>query len=341
VVVLLSLCVLCSLLAGCSQSGGDTSYGGSQNHLHDILALRGVSNTVLLATHIGLYRTADGGRTWTEVAGGNGQVMDGLMLFKLVQSPLDTRRVYVLAVPRPDNPSAARAAPGIYASTDAGQTWRLATPLTAFPTRQVFTIGAGSTSATQLFAIVPGLGVHGLYVSEDAGAHWSALPPLPASSLNGVFGAIGHPHQVLLWSVAAGLFASGDDGQSWHPTAGIQGGIYAVSQAASTIYAGGDSGIYVSSDAGASFTLADSTDTFSAVVACLAAPAHAFALTGTNIYVTSATGRTWKQTADTSQHPTALTVDPASCDTAYVGLSYPVGVEVTTNAGGAWRQVLP
>jgi hypothetical protein len=52
-------------------------------------------------------------------------------------------------------------------------------------------------------------------------------------------------------------------------------------------------------------------------------------------------GHTWKQTADTSRHPTVLTVDPASCDTAYVGLSYPVGVEVTTNAGGAWRQVLP
>jgi photosystem II stability/assembly factor-like uncharacterized protein len=340
--LLASLALLAGLLAGCSSSDGrSASYGGSQNHVHDILALHDAPQTVLLATHIGLYRTADSGRTWTEVAGGQGQAMDGLMLFKLVQSPVDTRRVYVLAVPRPDNPNAARATPGVYASADAGRTWKLASPLSAFPTQQLFTIGAGASSPGQLFAIIPGLGQHGLYGSDDGGAHWKALAPLPASGLNGIFGVPARPHRVLEWSVAAGLFLSDDGGQSWRPATGIQGGIYSVSQAGMTIYAIGDSGVFVSRDAGDSFTLADSADMFSAVVASASSPATAYAITGTAVYVTADMGRTWKLAADTTRHPTVLSVDPASADTAFVALSYPVGVDMTTTSGAAWKQVLP
>jgi hypothetical protein len=68
------------------------TFGGLFNHLHDVLPLRGVVGTVLMATHLGLYRTTDRGRTWREVAGGHGQAMDGLMIFELAQSPLDPWR---------------------------------------------------------------------------------------------------------------------------------------------------------------------------------------------------------------------------------------------------------
>ncbi len=326
-------------LAGCGTTAD--AYGGAQNHIHDLLALRGLPHTVLLATHIGLYRTTDGGHTWTDVAGGAGQAMDGLMLFKLAQSPVDLRRIYVLAIPRTGRPQDAKAPVGLYTSVDAGQTWRLASPLTALPTHSVFTIGAGSAGPGQVYTLVPSQAERGLYTSDDFGAHWRALPPLPDSHPTGVMGDPNHAGRVLLWSTSAGFIASDDGGQTWHPAAGIQGGIFSIAVAGPTIYAAGDAGMYVSTDDGNHFSLANSDYTFSTVVASLAAPDHAYALAGTAVYETTDQGHTWKQAAPTSSHPGIITADPASGSTVYVGFSYPVGVEVTTDGGARWQPVLP
>ena len=338
-----ALLLIVLLLTACgSQSNGDSgAYGGSQNHLHDLLALRGSPGTVLLATHIGLYRSHDVGHSWTEVAGGSGQAMDGLMIFKLSQSPIDPRRVYALAIPRPDNPSAAKAPPGIYVSADAGVTWRLATAASVFPTRTVFTIGAGPTSADQLFAVISGLNERGLYETDDAGLHWRQLPALPANSIGGILADPGQPHHLVMWSVASGLYVSGDDAQSWRGVGAIQGGVYSVTWVQRTLYAVGDAGVYLSTDDTGSFALADSNDTFSGVVASAADPTHAYALTGTSVYVSTNSGHTWTATAALSRHPSVLSADPSSAATAWVGLSYPLGVEVTTDGGATWKQTLP
>jgi photosystem II stability/assembly factor-like uncharacterized protein len=338
---LLAVLALALLLAGCGESTASAAYGGPQNHLHDVLALRGVPHTVLLATHIGLYRSADGGGSWHEVAGGAGQAMDGLMLFKLAQSAVDSQRVYVLAIKRTDNPAAARATTGIYTSGDAGQTWQLATSLAAFPTQTVFTIATGTASAGQVFAIVPGLGDHGLYASDDAGGHWRALAQTPTTTLTGIAGDPSNPRHLLLWSVASGLFTSGDAGASWAPAGNMSGGIYSVSMAAKTVYASGDAGLYISQDGGGHFALAHPEDTFSQVVVCAVDATHAYALTGTAVFATTDSGQTWRQTAPTSRHPGLLTVDPAAASGVYVGLSYPLGVEATTTGGTLWRTVLP
>lgn len=332
------------LLGACNQTGQqDTAYGGSQNHVHDLLALQGAAHTVLLATHIGLYRTSDGGHSWTEVAGGNGQPMDGLMIFKLAQSPVDARTVYVLAIPRTGYGAntAPKATPGLYVSQDAGQSWRLAAPASALPTHTMFSIGAGSASASQVYTLIPSLGAQGLYATNDGGAHWQAMPPLPDARPTGVMGDPNRPGRVLLWSASTGLYASDNGGVTWQPAGGVQGGIFSVAVAGATIYASGDAGMYVSTNDGASFTLANNTYTFSAVVACPTAPTHAYALAGTAIYATSDGGHTWAATAATSSHPGNVTVDPSSAGTVYVGFSYPVGVESSGDGGAHWRPILP
>jgi photosystem II stability/assembly factor-like uncharacterized protein len=343
--------LICLLLAGCDQGNGhgasSGAYGGSLNHLHDLLALQQVSGTLLLATHIGLYRSDNQGKTWSEVAGGAGQPMDGLMLFKLAQSPVDPQRVYVLAVPRPDNPGAARASPGLYTSADAGKTWRLAAAASRFPVSSIFTIGAGGDTPGEVYVVLPGLAEHGVYVSTDAGQTWRALPVLPTTDPSGVLGVSvpggdpSHLERLFLWSIASGLFESNDSGATWMPATGITGGIFAFSQAGATLYATGESGLYVSTDDGAHFQLTPTQITFSAVVACASTPMHAYGLTGTTIYASTDGGQTWRPAANTSQHPGVLAADPTSPTTAYVGLSYPLGVEVTTNAGHSWQQVLP
>jgi photosystem II stability/assembly factor-like uncharacterized protein len=335
------LLLVATLLAGCSGSASADAYGGPQNHIHDMLALRGAPHTVLLATHYGLYRTTNGGHTWADVAGGPGQQMDGLMLFRLAQSPVDLRRIYVLAILRTGRPQDARATTGLYTSADAGQTWHIASPLTALPTHSIFTVGAGSASAGQVYTLVPSLAEHGLYTSDDYGAHWRALPALPDTHPTGVTGDPSHPGRILLWSTSAGFFASDDNGQTWKPGAGIQGGIFSIAVAGTTIYASGDAGTYLSMDDGAHFALVNATYTFSTVVTSLAAPDHAYALAGTAVYATTDQGHTWKQTAPTTSHPGNLSADPADANAVYVGFSYPVGVEATSNAGGSWQTVLP
>lgn len=333
--------LLAALLSACGgPASADASYGGPNNHLHDILALRGAPHTVLLASHIGLYRTANSGQSWQEVAGGPGQAMDGLMLFKLAQSPVDAQRVYVAAIRRPDNPKAARATPGIYTSADAGRTWTLAAPLSAFPATGIFSLGTGASGASEVFVTIPSLGNVGVYRSDDAGHHWQALPAVPTTNPSGILGDPANSQRLYLWSLSDGLFTSGDGGVSWNLVAGVNGGIYSVSVAGNMVYASGDSGLYVSSDGGGSFRLTDARDTFSAVTAAPGISRQAYALTGEAVYVSADGGNTWKSGGSTSRHPGVLAVDPASASTAYIGFSYPIGVALTTNGGTSWRNVL-
>jgi photosystem II stability/assembly factor-like uncharacterized protein len=332
--------VLGAAACGSSSSGAD-AYGGAQNHLHDLLALTGVPNTVLLATHIGLYRSSDGGAHWTEVAGGAHQPMDGLMIFKLAQSLVDPQRVYVLAIPRTGVAQPGDTASGIYTSTDAGRTWSLAAPVSAFPAPSVYTIAAGDDGPSQVFALMPALGAQGLYASDDAGKHWHPLPVLPTTAVAGVRAVAGHPGRLLLWSASDGLFETADGGMHWRGVSDVHGGVFALSVAGDTVYASADTGLYRSDDAGGHFTLADAGATYSAVIACEGSPAHAYALTGTAVYVSTDSGGTWHTAAGTKQHPGLIAADPQHPGIAYVGLSYPIGVERTTDAGSSWRAVLP
>jgi photosystem II stability/assembly factor-like uncharacterized protein len=330
------------VLAGC---GGATStpddLHNPLNHVHDLLALRGMPNTVLLATHLGLYRTSDGGAHWKEVGGGAGQAMDGLMLFKLSQSPVDPMRIYLLAIPRTGRPQDAKATTGIYTSADGGKTWQLAAPVSAFPTGTVFTIGAGSASAGQVFAVVTTLANKGLFASDDFGKTWRQLPQVPDSTITGVTGDSNHPGRMILWSYSTGLYRSDDQGQSWQQAAGTQNGVLAVAIAGTTIYASGQDGAFVSTDDGATYTLMNKQYTFGYIAASAATPTTAYALIGSALYRTADSGKTWTATAPPTAHPGNVTVDPNNANTVYVSFSYPVGVQGSTSGGAHWSALLP
>lgn len=326
-------------LAGCGSTAD--AYGGSQNHVHDILALAGVPHTVLVATHIGLYRSADGGTSWTEVAGGAGQAMDGLMLYKLAQSPTNPQRLYVLAIPRPDNPKAAKGTIGIYTSADAGKTWSLAAPATDFPSSNIFSIATGAQGDGQIYAIVPTLGNRGVYVSNDTGHTWHVLATLPTGAPTGLRADPTQPNTLFLWSISDGLFVSTDGGATWNAASGVTGGVYSVAATGANVYVMGDEGFARSEDGGATFTMVDNLASYSAIQSTQAAPSDVYALTGTSVLVSANAGANFHPTATMSQHPTTMSVDPRSESTVYVAYSYPVGVAVTTNSGQSWHTVLP
>ncbi|MGH2484981.1 MAG: WD40/YVTN/BNR-like repeat-containing protein, partial [Ktedonobacterales bacterium] len=133
---------------------------------------------------------------------------------------------------------------------------------------------------------------------------------MPANSIGGVLADPSQPHHLVMWSVATGLYISGDDAQTWQSVSAIQGGVYSVSWVHQTLYAVGDSGVYRSTDDGRSFTLADGNDTYSGVVTSAADPTHAYALTGTSVFASSDSGHSWTATGALSRHPSVLSADP-------------------------------
>lgn len=67
----------------------------------------------------GLFKSTDGGSTWTQLAGGLPTTADGLGRFGIGIAPSDPRRIYVTAT--------AGEKSGLYRSDDAGATWRRTT----------------------------------------------------------------------------------------------------------------------------------------------------------------------------------------------------------------------
>ena len=325
------------LLVGCGSSSADTAYGGSQNHLHAILALTGMPNTVVVASHVGFYRSSDAGAHWAETAGLAGQTMEGLMLAQVIQSIADPATLYVLAVLRPDGPQVAHPQPGMYVSHDAGLTWQMATPQSGFPVPQIYALGAGAANAGDVYAIARATGT--IYHTADGGRTWAATAPLPDPQ--GVIGVGAGSRRAFAWSITGALYASADSGATWHATIGTKDGIYAVALAGQTVYASGNDGVFVSHDGGASFTLAATGLRFTTIIASATDPQRAYGLTGEDVQTTTDGGATWQPVAATSRHAGNLTIDPAHSQTIYAGFSYPIGLDRTDNGGAAWQQIMP
>jgi len=186
----------------------------------------------------GVYKTMDGGDTWTLLPGIKGKAVWSLALW-------------------PSNPDvvAAGTADGVYRSTDAGQTW---TPISA-PDNQEFrpvvslafdpakqdvlyagtthlpwrttdggsswqSIHTGMIDDSDVFSIqvdprdseqVYASACSGLYHSSDNASHWNKLPT-PKGAFRTYFVSLDprHPH-VVFAGTTEGLLRSEDDGRAW------------------------------------------------------------------------------------------------------------------------------
>src|SRR5258708_5504782 len=96
-------------------------FGTAQNHTHSLVVLPDAQHTLVMATHYGIFRSVDQGKTWTKTAAGANQLMQGLMTSYLSYNPLDPQRLYVMTLPA-TYPHAGILA--LYTSPDGGQTWQ-------------------------------------------------------------------------------------------------------------------------------------------------------------------------------------------------------------------------
>ncbi len=178
----------------------------------------------------GVYRTSDGGRTWTQTLteGPNASVVD------LAVDPSDARIVFASFSGGGGGAGAGRggqrgagapaetaASPPIYESADGGATWtRIAGDgLPAAASANVAV--APGTSSQRLYALVGGRG-GGAYRSDDGGARWTLGTRRLASASGHVYVDPANPDVV--YTMGTSMYRSTDAGRTFVAVKGAPGG---------------------------------------------------------------------------------------------------------------------
>lgn len=341
--------ILCAvLLAACGSSAGAASgtptptavngFGVAENHVHSLLTLP--HGVILLATHYGIYRSSDGGMNWQQTAGGNTELMQGVMTYSLSVSSVNPQRVYVLTQPSISAPHSGVL--GLYTSADQGRTWQLKVKTSAFTaiSTGLYFVAAGNDTPDQTYIYILSQGAQGLKVSTDDGHHFSNTGTLPFGIILGMLAVPNAPGQLLVYG-SDGMARSIDNGKHWQVVAGIQGGIYSLTTAGphSPIYAGGDNGISVSNDGGKTFTSVNTQATYGFLTVAPSQPQTLYGKTGTAVYRSTTSGKTWTQLPSLKGTLANLAVDPSNPSNLYLSLSYPVQVDHLKQ--GSWASLTP
>ena len=216
----------------------------------------------------GVYRSQDGGRTWTQVL----FVSDIAGGIDLAIDPVDPRRVFAATWERirfPDTRVYGGPGSGLWQSTDGGTTWtRLAgglPPTTAEPSRIGVAIAASSPSTIYaVYSRKSDNALDGLFRSTDGGVTWTRQT---ATNLGNIIGAQAfwsgrifvHPSNPSeVWIDGVGLARSTNGGASF---ASVGGGLHVDHHAQwfsptnpSIILKGNDGGAYRSTNGGTTWT---------------------------------------------------------------------------------------
>ncbi|HEX9940753.1 MAG TPA: hypothetical protein VGG03_01955 [Thermoanaerobaculia bacterium] len=175
----------------------------------------------------GLYKSVDGGKTWTHIG-----LADSQQIGRVLVHPQDPDLVYVAALGHPYGPNAER---GVFRSKDGGRTWRKvlgkdddtgAIDLAFEPGNPAVIYAALWQTRRTPWSIYPpsnGPG-SGLYKSTDGGDTWKPLGGgLPAKPGRiGLAVAPARPQRVyaMVDAEEGGLYRSDDGGATWARTSG-------------------------------------------------------------------------------------------------------------------------
>ncbi len=279
---------------------------------------RGADGTVYAATDAhGIFASADAGKTWTRMPG-----LDAEIILSVAAS--DAQTLF-----------AGTSGRGAFVTRDAGKTWRALDP---FAGEYVSLIAVDPRDGQTLFLRTR----NGLYRSRDAGQSWQRL-------LSGIETEIVHAlffdsfsQRIYAATGGRGVFASDDEGVSWQNlAAGLPQGVAALSIVqvdAQTLLAGTQNGIYISHDAGKSWSAASDG---------LGAPqVHGLALdqsgallvaTEDGLFRSNVTGEFARIGSDAMRVPVlSVATAPSNPKVIYAG-TFHRGVFVSDNGGASWN----
>ena len=188
---------------------------------HSLLVLATKPETILLGTHDGIYRSADGGKRWRLA----GKVGDAMNLTQAGNTILmGGHNVFV-------------------ASTDGGKSWHASTP-SGLPSMDVHGLAADPRNPNIVYAQIAGTG---LYISTDGGRSFKLLSAAMKGGMMPV--AVTSSGSLVVGDMSQGIFIS-STGKRWlHTATGMVMGIAVDPKNAKRVVATGR-GIAISSDGG-------------------------------------------------------------------------------------------
>jgi len=247
--------------------GAPQSLGASRT-IQSVLVSPNNRNLVLVATNTGLYRSADAGQTYTQVASINAA-------WKCWDLAWAGGSNYVLTAETDLANANGNTAGKVYRSTDEGATWTAATGIDALATR--ISVASAPSNRSTLFAMAgktnattPASDLLGVYKSIDGGATWS-LVTSPAANFLGGQSFYNHmividrtnPSIVYLGGQLA-MAKSTNGGSTWTTMTDwlaqsgkpyVHADFHCGAQDASgNLYVGTDGGLFKSTDGGVTFT---------------------------------------------------------------------------------------
>lgn len=274
----------------------------------------------------GVYRTRDGGQTWTLI----NQGMDNVRVRAMAVDPLDSQQLYV-------GTDGGR----VFRSSNGGDRWEAASA--GLAGRSVQTLVA---SSSYLFA---GTWGDGLFRSADNGRNWTALQGnLSVLNVSAVVGDPAGRDAVLLAAYGKGIFHTADAGRTWAPR---QTGLstediftlVADPYAPTTIYALTVDGIFKSTDMGVKWQSSSAGMAQERPLAFAIAPSDSSVLytsAGAGwVYRSDSWGERWLKLENrpSQSQVMALAVDPRRPSLVYAGSAS--GVYRSDNSGQTWQQV--
>jgi photosystem II stability/assembly factor-like uncharacterized protein len=170
----------------------------------------------------GIYKSTDGGRTWTHMG-----LRETQHIGRVVIDPVDPDTVYVAALGRLWGPNAER---GVFKTTDGGRTWtnvKFIDQDTGFvdlvmdPTNRLVLYGAAYQRRRAPWGFNGGGPGGGIYKTADGGRTWSRLTSgLPAGTIGRIGLAIWRRDPRVLYATVehrteGGTFRSDDGGETW------------------------------------------------------------------------------------------------------------------------------
>ena len=293
------------------------------------------SVNVYVAAEGRVFRSADGGRSWT---GG----------------PQIDLRVDALAVD-PQRPSIlyAGAGAGVFKSVNAGRSW-VPSGLGQTPRQpggprgegNVFSLVVDPTDSNVVYAVAGTAAGH-VSKSVDGGRTWRMLPasPSPISALT-----IDPANPQILFAAVEGAWTDGkghstiamtsDGGATWRTVLSRDGDLWAIAvdpARPGTVYAVGTAGVLVTADDGLTWQSAGSAPDVNPGALALDPrdPGTLYVSSWEKgVFRTADGGRTWSALGETLSGPIAI--DPQAPSTLYLGTTTD-GIVKTVDGGKTWR----
>lgn len=274
----------------------------------------------------GVYRTRDGGQTWTLV----NQGMDNVRVRAMAMDQLDSQLIYV-------GTDGGR----VFRSSNGGDRWE--TAAAGLAGRSVQTLVA---SSSYLFA---GTWGDGLFRSADNGRNWTALQGnLNVLNVSAVIGDPAGRDSLLLAAYGKGIFHTDDAGVTWTPRqTGLSTedifSLVADPHMPTTIYALTIDGIFKSTDMGVKWQSSSAGMAQERPQAIAIAPSDSsilYASAGAGwVYRSDSWGERWLKLENrpSQAQVMALAVDPRRPLLVYAGSAS--GIYRSTDGGQTWQQV--